>query len=85
MGDNSGMPTMRASRLTVGYYARAVIWAFLALGLASCASGPAMEALYVGVFTGEFIDGKPLYRFPSVEVIGSRRSANHESGEPDGS
>jgi len=52
----------------------------LVLGLAGCASEPlpkpshpADAAPYVGVFTGEFVDGKPLYRFPRIEVIGSRR------------
>jgi hypothetical protein len=29
---------------------------------------------YVGVFTGEFVDGKPLYRFPTIEVVVSRSS-----------
>ena len=61
----------------------ATIWiavATLALGLAGCAaelgpkpSGWTLEAApYVGVFTGEFVDGKPLYRFPPILVIGSR-------------
>jgi len=51
-------------------------------GLAGCASGvsqkvsipPASAAPYVGVFTGEFVDGKPLYRFPAIEIVGSRSS-----------
>ena len=51
-------------------------------GLAGCASEltprpdhhPAADAPYVGVFTGEFVDGKPLYRFPTIEVVGSRSS-----------
>jgi hypothetical protein len=50
------------------------------VGLAGCAAGPAPmsgspqpeTAPYVGVFTGEFVDGKPLYRFPTIEVVGSR-------------
>jgi len=54
----------------------------LVLGLAGCAAEPgpkpsssASEAApYVGVFTGEFVDGKPLYRFPPIYVIGSRSS-----------
>ena len=29
---------------------------------------------YVGVFTGEFVDGVPLYRFPAIHVVGSRSS-----------
>jgi len=54
--------------------------AMLLVGLAGCASGlmpgpgrPTTDAApYEGVFTGEFVDGKPLYRFPTIEVVGSR-------------
>lgn len=54
----------------------------LVLGLAGCAaelnrrpsSSAAEGAPYVGVFTGEYVDGKPLYRFPSIYVVGSRYS-----------
>ena len=54
--------------------------ALLIVGLAGCASeltpwpnrAPADAAPYVGVFTGEFVDGKPLYRFPTIEVVGTR-------------
>jgi hypothetical protein len=61
-----------------------VIWVAVAtalvLGLAGCAaelgpkpsSSPLEAAPYVGVFTGEFVDGRPLYRFPPILVIGSR-------------
>jgi hypothetical protein len=56
--------------------------ALLIVGLAGCASEltpvphlpPADAAPYVGVFTGEFVDGKPLYRFPTIEVVGRRSS-----------
>jgi hypothetical protein len=56
--------------------------ALLLVGLAGCASeltpkpnrSPADAAPYVGVFTGEFVDGKPLYRLPTIEVVGSRSS-----------
>ena len=56
--------------------------ALLIVGLAGCASEltlmanrpPAEAAPYVGVFTGEFVDGKPLYRFPTIQVVGSRSS-----------
>jgi hypothetical protein len=59
-----------------------VVATLLVLGLAGCAAelGPkpsssASEAApYVGVFTGEFVDGKPLYRFPPIYVVGSRSS-----------
>lgn len=54
----------------------------IAIALAGCAgmndrtSSPAAEETpYVGVFTGEYVDGKPLYRFPSIYVVGSRSSA----------
>jgi len=54
----------------------------LLLVLAGCAaergskpsSSPFEPASYVGVFTGEFVDGRPLYRFPPILVVGSRRS-----------
>ena len=50
----------------------------LVLGLAGCAAelrGRAAEDTRdVGLFTGEYVDGKPLYRFPSILVIGSRSS-----------
>ena len=56
----------------------------LVLGLAGCAAelnrGPSSSAAegapYVGVFTGEYVDGKPLYRFPSIYVVGSRSSVD---------
>lgn len=56
--------------------------ALLLAGLAGCASGlmpasgrPAGDAApYEGVFTGEFVDGKPVYRFPTIMVVGSRSS-----------
>jgi hypothetical protein len=51
----------------------------LILGLAGCASEftsrPALpsadDSPFVGVFTGEFVDGKPLYRFPAIRIVGS--------------
>ena len=54
----------------------------LAIALGGCAAGmsgrPGSAAVeetpYVGVFTGEYVDGKPLYRFPSIHVVGSRSS-----------
>ncbi len=56
--------------------------ALLIVGLAGCASEltprpnrpPPEAAPYVGVFTGEFVDGEPLYCFPNIEVVGSRSS-----------
>jgi hypothetical protein len=58
----------------------AIALLFFALGLAGCAADlrgrpgePAAENTpYVGVFTGEYLDGKPLYRFPPIYVVGSR-------------
>jgi hypothetical protein len=46
--------------------------ALLALGAAGCSVQPA-KPRYVGVFTGELVDGLPLYRLPSIEVVGSRK------------
>jgi len=62
--------------------AKWVAAAALVLGLTGCAaelgtkpsSSPLEAAPYVGVFTGEFVDGRPLYRFPPILVIGSRNS-----------
>lgn len=70
--------------------AACAVAAFVGAGLTGCASnfatgqsrGTADHASYVGVFTGEFVDGRPLYRFPTIEVVGSRRSLWHAS-EPD--
>ena len=60
----------------------AIATLLLVLGLAGCAAelrgrlgSSADEGMsYVGVFTGEYVDGKPLYRFPSIIVVGSRNS-----------
>lgn len=53
----------------------------LVLGVAGCAAQlngtrtPLPESVpYVGVFTGTYVDGKPLYRFPAIYVVGSRSS-----------
>ena len=46
--------------------------ALLIIGLAGCASTGSTAAPYVGMFTGEYVDGRPLYRFPTIEVVGSR-------------
>jgi len=46
----------------------------LIAGLAGCASTAAPKADYVGVFTGEYVDGRPLYRFPTIEVVATRSS-----------
>jgi hypothetical protein len=46
----------------------------LALGIAGCALAPTAATAYRGEFTGEFVDGVPLYRFPAIEVVGTRRS-----------
>lgn len=60
--------------------------ALLALALAGCAGelgltpggSPSEVSPYAGVFTGEFVDGKPLYRLPPILVVGSRRSAGSD-------
>ncbi len=53
--------------------------ALVIVGLAGCATeltpSPGNSAApYVGVFTGEYVDGKPLYRLPTIEVVGLRSS-----------
>ena len=45
--------------------------AIVVLALAGCAE-LSSRLTYVGEFTGEYVDGKPLYRLPSIEVVGYR-------------
>jgi hypothetical protein len=69
----------------------AIVGALLIAGLAGCAteqtptgSSSTEAPPYIGVFTGEFVEGKPLYRFPPMEVVGSRSSViDHEMNELD--
>ena len=51
---------------------RLAIGLLVAAALAGCAPLDARPA-YVGVFTGEYVDGLPLVRFPAIEVVGYRR------------
>ena len=47
----------------------------IAVVLSGCASVDLTSAdrpSYVGVFTGDFVDGVPLYRLPSITVVGRR-------------
>jgi hypothetical protein len=54
----------------------------VALGIAGCAAGSSAgregaadeRVPYVGVLTGEYVDGIPLVRFPTINVVGSRSS-----------
>ena len=69
--------------------AQVAMAALLVLALAGCATtrlpspgSPSAEGSYVGVFTGEFVDGRPLYRLPTIEVVGSRRSVTDSDGLP---
>ncbi len=50
--------------------------ALLMVGLAGCASDLTSRdaAPDEGVFTGEFVDGMPVYRFPTIVVVGWRSS-----------
>jgi hypothetical protein len=59
--------------------ARLAIVSF-ALGLAACASAPKATTPYIGTFSGEFVEGLPLYRLPAIEVVGSRRSVDRDAG-----
>ena len=42
------------------------------VALAGCASPGTPHAPYVGVFTGEVIDGRRVVRFPPIDVVGRR-------------
>ena len=69
----SAAPTLRAIAAVV----------LLIVAVAGCATEPmsksgtpsAHAAPYIGMFTGEFVDGVPLYRFPPIEVVGTRRDS----------
>jgi hypothetical protein len=58
----------------------------LVLGLAGCAADLGGRSSHsgdengpnVGVFTGEYVDGKPLYRFPAIYIVGLRSSAGSD-------
>ncbi|HEX6945442.1 MAG TPA: hypothetical protein VF196_04550 [Casimicrobiaceae bacterium] len=53
--------------------------AALVLALGGCAAGvrdAGEDGSYVGRFTGEYVDGKPLYRLPTLYVVG-HRGADH--------
>jgi len=67
---------MAGGATLTGVCARLAIVA-VALGIAGCASAPTATTAYVGEFTGEFVDGVPLYRFPAIEVVGTRRSVDN--------
>jgi hypothetical protein len=62
----------RSSRARTALTAVAV----LIVGLAGCATelapGPIRSPAEAAPYVGVFMDGKPLYRFPPIEVIGSR-------------
>ena len=65
--------------------ARTVLVATLVIGLTGCATRPlpgtaheSTETPYIGVFTGKFVDGRPIYRFPTIVVLGSRRSLTQD-------
>ena len=52
--------------------------AALVVALSGCAANVATRpgaAPYIGEFTGEFVDGKPLYRLPTIEVVATRKDA----------
>jgi hypothetical protein len=52
----------------------AIVLSILAtLALGGCATAPDTAQSYVGVFSGEYVDGLPLYRFPVIDVVGKRR------------
>lgn len=52
--------------------ARFALVALLVVTLAGCAAGSTPRPEYVGVLTGEVVDGLPLVRFPSIDVVGYR-------------
>lgn len=73
-------PTARTgiARLRGAAYVSTVLAVAIAIGLSACASvghPSADRQPYVGAFTGDFVDGLPLYRLPSITVVGTRDDA----------
>src|SRR4051812_37324228 len=82
-----GERSMHPNRVRVDGRARmcaaAAIVTLLAIAFSGCAveigarasdsAGPALP--YAGFFTGQYVEGKPLYRFPPIYVVGSRSNA----------
>jgi hypothetical protein len=76
---------MKKSRFTESQ----VVAIALLLCLAGCAADPGRRPSvsssegtpYVGVFTGEYVDGKPLFRFPPIRVVGTRDGSGRISAE----
>ena len=66
-------PNLQVEHKTHARTAFAMV-ALLMVGLAGCASNLTSSdaAPDEGVFTGEFVDGKRLYRFPTIVVVGTR-------------
>jgi hypothetical protein len=64
-------PGSACSRRT-GYLYVALAIAVVLCGCASVGDSSADRRSYVGVFTGDFVDGLPLYRLPSITVVGRR-------------
>ena len=62
---------MLPNRLRVRAIAAAALVAVALAGCAATSRQPDDDA-YVGVFTGEYVDGIPLYRLPPIEVVGFR-------------
>jgi hypothetical protein len=71
-------PGMAGSATLAAVWARLAIVAVV-LGIAGCASAPTATTAYVGEFTGEFVDGVPLYRLPAIEVVGTRRGVDKDT------
>jgi hypothetical protein len=49
--------------------------AAVALAAAAGCAAPPPRPAYEGVLTGEIVDGRPLVRFPAIEVVGKRSDA----------
>jgi len=77
---HSKMSLCRATRprLLTALGTPVVLAIMVALGLAGCAADLRGSSAHpptddnIGVFTGEYVEGVPVYRFPSILVIGSR-------------
>jgi hypothetical protein len=77
-GARTGRPRLGLAVTVLAAIAAAFVIAgsFWQSGIAAPESAPAARAApAVGVFTGEYADGLPVYRLPSVRVVARRGGA----------
>lgn len=65
-------PTWRVPVIVAASLATAALALFVEIGPVLTAGPVRSEAKVVGIFTGEIVDGRAVYRLPSVSVVAER-------------